>query len=805
MMFDPVVPPPPLPATTPTVPTGPPLKTTEMVVLEINFGKGRKDEILVHWGDDPAELARAFVAKHALKQSAVEAINQTLEATINDFKKNNPSPLDDQKKKKRRSKSRDQLPAEAGATLDPAAFRPVPGAPPPVPVPAPTPPPLAPQVPMPPMPPMRMPPSPLPPPPVPPVSVPVPPPVLASAALRSFSRPVALVVEPPLTAADEKWAKSSALPSSSSNNSRNNVANDASSSTPGVSPPLLRPQPTLFPMGGRPGQGPPRFLPAPTPPPGPIPYPPPMPRPGAPLAREESVPPGAVLVRDQSRIDDIPAPSPPTAQRPDVAVGVWPGAAVLALRDEVRDAGAKPTHGGSGDIAPASANPAPATPAAATATPAAAAAGGGREEGAEQYRGQPPVDLHVDGLAPVRVDSDGAIEAVFQRVSTLQAGKRVVGHALQSPPGDARDGGGKAETREANEQPPAAAPGAHSGQQGRDAGGSMKSASGDLRFTEMFNEEEDAASLNPIYSSGGGAAARRAGVGTGWSTHDRSDAGTPLSALLPSGPPSRNMSPALGDADKDRDKKGATINMNDFLLVDDDGEEGASGVSGGGMGLRLTNRFRLASQIQPPQAGGGGHTSTPLAAAEADPRGQTKSPTLAAMSSPVQRLVNVSKMGGGGGLSDYFKRSQRLQEEEEAAAAAGRVEAAAKEAAAVAAARAARAAEAAEARKAQEEAAARSAAVAGSGSGSGSSGGGGGGSGSGSGSGSGLLTELPAPPHPPHPLSLHDAKASNMAGEESADTVPVPQVARTTVPPIPHTYTHTPTDTHPQTHPGFPP
>lgn len=30
----------------------------EMMVIEINFGKDRSDEILVHFGDDPLELAK---------------------------------------------------------------------------------------------------------------------------------------------------------------------------------------------------------------------------------------------------------------------------------------------------------------------------------------------------------------------------------------------------------------------------------------------------------------------------------------------------------------------------------------------------------------------------------------------------------------------------------------------------------------------------------------------------------------------------------------------------------------------------
>ena len=59
----------------------------EMVVLEINFGKGRKDDILVYFGDDPKVLAEQFVAKHSLKESAVAAVCATIEQTIADFKR----------------------------------------------------------------------------------------------------------------------------------------------------------------------------------------------------------------------------------------------------------------------------------------------------------------------------------------------------------------------------------------------------------------------------------------------------------------------------------------------------------------------------------------------------------------------------------------------------------------------------------------------------------------------------------------------------------------------------------------------
>jgi hypothetical protein len=58
----------------------------EMMVIEINFGKGRKDEILVHFGDDPDELAHGFVKKHSLKQSSIPAVASHIRTTIEEFK-----------------------------------------------------------------------------------------------------------------------------------------------------------------------------------------------------------------------------------------------------------------------------------------------------------------------------------------------------------------------------------------------------------------------------------------------------------------------------------------------------------------------------------------------------------------------------------------------------------------------------------------------------------------------------------------------------------------------------------------------
>lgn len=68
------------------------LPKVEMVVLEINYGNGRKDDVVVYYGDDPRDLAKQFVEKHSLKVSAISAICSTLEQTIADFKaENDPS------------------------------------------------------------------------------------------------------------------------------------------------------------------------------------------------------------------------------------------------------------------------------------------------------------------------------------------------------------------------------------------------------------------------------------------------------------------------------------------------------------------------------------------------------------------------------------------------------------------------------------------------------------------------------------------------------------------------------------------
>jgi hypothetical protein len=44
------------------------------MVIEINFGKNKKDDIVVHFGDNPTLLAETFVKKHKLKERAVPTI-----------------------------------------------------------------------------------------------------------------------------------------------------------------------------------------------------------------------------------------------------------------------------------------------------------------------------------------------------------------------------------------------------------------------------------------------------------------------------------------------------------------------------------------------------------------------------------------------------------------------------------------------------------------------------------------------------------------------------------------------------------
>ena len=59
----------------------------EIVTLEINFGKDKKEDIVVYQGDDPRDLAFQFVEKHSLKASAVVSIQSALEGAIGEFRR----------------------------------------------------------------------------------------------------------------------------------------------------------------------------------------------------------------------------------------------------------------------------------------------------------------------------------------------------------------------------------------------------------------------------------------------------------------------------------------------------------------------------------------------------------------------------------------------------------------------------------------------------------------------------------------------------------------------------------------------
>jgi hypothetical protein len=54
----------------------------EMMVIEINFGKNKKDDIVVHFGDNPTLLAETFVKKHKLKERAVPTIANHIIDTV---------------------------------------------------------------------------------------------------------------------------------------------------------------------------------------------------------------------------------------------------------------------------------------------------------------------------------------------------------------------------------------------------------------------------------------------------------------------------------------------------------------------------------------------------------------------------------------------------------------------------------------------------------------------------------------------------------------------------------------------------
>jgi hypothetical protein len=50
--------------------------------LEINFGVGKVDEVIVHFGDDPSALAEQFARKHNLKSTVIPAISKHISEGI---------------------------------------------------------------------------------------------------------------------------------------------------------------------------------------------------------------------------------------------------------------------------------------------------------------------------------------------------------------------------------------------------------------------------------------------------------------------------------------------------------------------------------------------------------------------------------------------------------------------------------------------------------------------------------------------------------------------------------------------------
>eukprot|EP01031_Cornospumella_fuschlensis_P035546 gene35546-43102_t len=61
------------------------LALQEMMEIEIKFGKGKTDHVIVHYGDDPLSLAQDFVDRHRLKPSSVNVIAEYIRNTIEDF------------------------------------------------------------------------------------------------------------------------------------------------------------------------------------------------------------------------------------------------------------------------------------------------------------------------------------------------------------------------------------------------------------------------------------------------------------------------------------------------------------------------------------------------------------------------------------------------------------------------------------------------------------------------------------------------------------------------------------------------
>eukprot|EP01038_Epipyxis_sp_PR26KG_P011579 gene11579-15507_t len=63
----------------------PTTRVGEMMEIEIKYNKGRSDTVLVNYGDDPAELAKEFVARHKLKASSIPIITTYISSTVDQF------------------------------------------------------------------------------------------------------------------------------------------------------------------------------------------------------------------------------------------------------------------------------------------------------------------------------------------------------------------------------------------------------------------------------------------------------------------------------------------------------------------------------------------------------------------------------------------------------------------------------------------------------------------------------------------------------------------------------------------------
>ena len=63
----------------------------ELMSIDIEWGAGEEQRgvVVVHFGDDPAELARAFVVKYDLKPNSTNHIREHIEQTIADFRHEN--------------------------------------------------------------------------------------------------------------------------------------------------------------------------------------------------------------------------------------------------------------------------------------------------------------------------------------------------------------------------------------------------------------------------------------------------------------------------------------------------------------------------------------------------------------------------------------------------------------------------------------------------------------------------------------------------------------------------------------------